>query len=136
MEVFTELHSGKREKGMTENGWILLATLIIGFLNTAFMAWIKYKQGVAEDKTDKIAALNQSQDVKLNTIHADINGRVDQLISTKVHEQIATAVAIAVAAALKQERDQTQSMAKQSAEALIATAKQAAEELKEEKKKP
>jgi len=114
---------------LTETGWITIATLVIGFLNSAIMVWLKVKQSESSDKVDRVVQINEKQDDKLNVIHADINGRVDQLIDSKVHQQIAMAVALAVADALKKERDAEAERPKEIAESVIATAKEQAEAL-------
>lgn len=123
---------------MSESGWLTLATLIIGFFNGAFLLYMKVKTGQqlddAKEVTSHIVMQNHEQSQKLGEVHADINGRVAQLIDSKVHEHIGAAVAIAVANALKEEREKSADAIKQTAKELIETAKQAASELKDESK--
>ncbi len=124
---------------MTEQGWLALATLIVGAFNGAFLIYMKMKTGqqLDESKTtvDHIVAQNHEQSQRLGEVHADINGRVAQLIDSKVHEHIGAAVALAVANALKEEREKSADIVRQTAKELIETAKQAASELKDESKK-
>ena len=121
---------------MSESGWLSLATLIVGALNGMFLIYIKMKTGQQLDDnkaaTDHIVVQNHEQTQKLSEVHADINGRVAQLIDSKVHEHIGAAVALAVANALKEEREKSAQMVRDTAKELIATAKQAASELKKE----
>jgi len=131
---------------MTEAGWLTLATLIIGFLNGAFLIYMKVKTGQQLDdhnkldqqvqtNTDHIITQNQNQTLKLAEVHADINGRVAQLIDSKVHEHIGAAVALAVATALKEERDAQSAKTKQTAADVIEVARKAAADLKKEEEK-
>ena len=128
---------------MSESGWLTLATLIIGFLNGAFLIYMKVKTGQQLDdhtkldqqvqtNTDHIIAQNHNQTLKLAAVHADINGRVAQLIDSKVHEHIGAAVALAVAAALKEERDAQKETSKKDAADVIELARKAAAQLKKE----
>jgi len=130
---------------MSETGWLSLATIIIGFLNGAFLIYMKVKTGqqldehtkldqAVQNNTDHIIQQNTAQTAKLAEVHADINGRVAQLIDSKVHEHIGAAVAIAVANALKEEREQQAVKVKQDAKDLIEVAREAAADLKQEKK--
>ena len=91
---------------MSESGWLSLATLVIGFLNGVFLIYMKVKTGQQMDEhvqldkqvqnnTDQIISQNHQQSAKLQEVHADINGRVAQLIDSKVHEHIGAAVALA-----------------------------------------
>jgi len=124
---------------MSESGWLSLATLIIGGLNGLFLLWVKLKTGQQLDDnkavTDHIVAQNHEQSQKLGEVHADINGRVAQLIDSKVHEHIGAAVALAVANALKEEREAHAAKVKQDAADLLSLAKQAAKDLKKEDEK-
>ena len=124
---------------MSESGWLSLATLIVGALNGMFLVYIKMKTGQQLDDNkaaaDHIVLQNHEQTQKLSEVHADINGRVAQLIDSKVHEHIGAAVALAVANALKEEREKSAQMVRETAKELIATAKQAASELKKEDEK-
>ena len=131
---------------MSESGWLSLATLIIGALNGMFLVYIKMKTGqqldITQSKlehnqtvTEHIVTQNHEQTAKLAEVHADINGRVAQLIDSKVHEHIGAAVALAVANALKEEREKSAQMVRDTAKELIATAKQAGRELKKEDEK-
>jgi len=129
---------GDLESKVSESGWLSLATLIIGAFNGFFLLWVKYKTGQQLDQnkavTDHIVVQNHEQTNKLAEVHADINGRVAQLIDSKVHEHIGAAVAMAVANALKEEREIQAAKTKEDAAKLIELAKQAAAELKEEDK--
>ena len=124
---------------MSESGWLSLATLIIGFLNSAFLLYLKVKTGQqlddAKTTTDRIVAQNHEQSQKLGEVHADINGRVAQLIDSKVHEHIGAAVALAVANALKEERDAQKESFKKTAADVIELARKAAADLKKEDEK-
>ena len=77
-------------------------------------------------------AQNHEQSQKLGEVHADINGRVAQLIDSKVHEHIGAAVALAVAIALKEERDAQKASTVKSAADVIELARKAAAQLKKE----
>jgi len=131
---------------MSESGWLSLATLIIGFLNGVFLIYMKVKTGQQMDEhaqvdkqvqnnTDHIIAQNHNQTLKLAEVHSDINGRVAQLIDSKVHEHIGAAVAIAVANALKEEREAQTEKTKQDAADVIELARKAAADLKKENEK-
>jgi len=124
---------------MSEGGWLSLATLVIGALNGFFLLWVKFKTGQQLDEnkavTDHIVVQNHEQTTKLAEVHADINGRVAQLIDSKVHEHIGAAVALAVANALKEEREAHATKVKQDAADLLSLAKQAARDLKKEEEK-
>jgi len=121
---------------MSESGWLSLATLIIGALNGAFLLWVKVKTGQQLDESkgrmDHIVIQNHEQSAKLSEVHADINGRVAQLIDSKVHEHIGAAVALAVATALKEERDAQKASTAKTAADVIELAKKAAADLKKE----
>ena len=131
---------------MSESGWLSLATLVIGFLNGVFLIYMKVKTGQQMDEhvqldkqvqnnTDQIISQNHQQSAKLQEVHADINGRVAQLIDSKVHEHIGAAVALAVANALKEEREKMAETTKRNAEDLIELARKAARDLKKEDEK-
>ena len=124
---------------MTESGWLSLATLIIGALNGAFLLYLKVKTGQQLDESkgrmDHIVMQNHEQSAKLGEVHADINGRVAQLIDSKVHEHIGAAVALAVATALKEERESHAAKIKQDAIDVLDMAKKAAADLKKEDEK-
>jgi len=124
---------------MTESGWLSLATLLVGAFNGFFLLWVKYKTGQQLDDnkitTERIVTQNHEQSAKLAEVHADINGRVAQLIDSKVHEHIGAAVALAVATALKEERDAQKESSKKSAADVIELARKAAADLKKEDEK-
>lgn len=124
---------------MSESGWLSLATLLVGAVNGFFLLWVKYKTGQQLDESkgrmDHIVLQNHEQSNKLSEVHADINGRVAQLIDSKVHEHIGAAVALAVATALKEERDAQKAATVKSAADVIELAKKAAAELKKEDEK-
>jgi len=124
---------------MSESGWLSLATLLVGAFNGFFLLWVKYKTGQQLDESkgrmDHIVLQNHEQSNKLSEVHADINGRVAQLIDSKVHEHIGAAVALAVATALKEERDAQKAATVKSAADVIELAKKAAAELKKEDEK-
>jgi len=124
---------------MSESGWLSLATLLVGAFNGFFLLWVKYKTGIQLDESkgrmDHIVLQNHEQSNKLAEVHADINGRVAQLIDSKVHEHIGAAVALAVATALKEERDAQKESSRKSAADVIELARKAAEDLKKEDEK-
>lgn len=88
---------------MSESGWITIVTMIISAINGGFMIWIKYKQGVVENKADLAAGtavqlgvkqselmeVNYAQNQKLIDIHTDINGRVAELVNKRVELAVA-----------------------------------------------
>src|SRR6476469_3718938 len=124
---------------MSESGWLSLATLLVGAFNGFFLLWVKYKTGQQLDESkgrmDHIVLQNHEQSNKLSEVHADINGRVAQLIDSKVHEHIGAAVALAVATALKEERESHAAKIKQDAIDVLDMAKKAAADLKKEDEK-
>ena len=127
---------------MSESGWLQLATLIVSSASGLMMVWLRSKfnsdmkerndvDRAVHDKVEAVLTQNDEQGKKLDTIHDDINGRVADLIASKVKEQVAAAVQSALNAHIAAEKADVRERAAQ----VLDTAKNAALELIVEAKK-